>query len=187
MRNEKRKRETHGDPTRADDRSTTSCTTTQKISVMASRRKSKKIVRHWKPQVRREIKMLPATVIFSCPSADGDMISTSPRRTFPWQSSIARTMGQSAIRSQFQKITSFRCHVILMPSGDENAKRNAMAGACCVDCGDFFFFRRNSIVKCSGWIVIPCCTEGDKDPAMSGAKVTVPPVAGVRWIGYLVF
>ena len=34
---------------------------------MASRRKSKKIVRHWKPQVRREIKMPPATVIFSCP------------------------------------------------------------------------------------------------------------------------
>jgi len=30
------------------------------------RRKSKKI-RHWTPLVKREIKMLPPTVIFSCP------------------------------------------------------------------------------------------------------------------------
>jgi predicted RNA-binding Zn-ribbon protein involved in translation (DUF1610 family) len=67
VRIEKRKEKCMGTPTRADDRSTTSCITIQKISIMASRRKSKKIVRHWKPQIGREIKMLPATVIFSCP------------------------------------------------------------------------------------------------------------------------
>ena len=77
---------------------------------MTGRRKAKKVVRHWKPQVRREIKILPATVISPALSADGDMKSTSPRRTFPWQSSIARTMGQSAIRSQNQKKASFSCH-----------------------------------------------------------------------------
>jgi len=48
----------------ADDEPITSYTTTRKISIMG-RRKSKK-VRHWTPKVTREIKMLPATVIFSC-------------------------------------------------------------------------------------------------------------------------
>jgi hypothetical protein len=44
-----------------------SCTITRKISIMG-RRKSKKI-RHWSPRaVKREIKMQPPTVAFSCPT-----------------------------------------------------------------------------------------------------------------------